>query len=308
MNNFIDYFYNIKIDSIKYNNHYYSFIFNGYNYRLYILEDNININSMINLNKKMLGYTLVSEIINNRWNNYISNYNGLNYILIKIYINIDKAITLEEINNLASYMYSNKNNLNWGQLWSKKIDYLEELINENGKKYPIIVDSFNYFVGMAENAISYYNDIIIDNNYKSVISHKRIRFNDTVEALYNPLNIIFDYKVRDIAEYIKNAFFLNNKNIFYEFDNYLKNNHLDIIDIKLLISRLMYPSFYFDLYEDILVNGESEKIIIKIIDRLPHYEKYLASIISYLKNMYDVNEIAWLKNSYNIEKKRKNED
>ena len=304
MNNFIDYFYNIKVDKIDFNNKYYSFIFNGYNYRLYIIDDNININFIVNLNKRMLSYTLTSEIINNKDNKYISNYNNIDYILIKIYANIDKPISIKEISYLANYLYSDKIKVNWGLLWSKKIDYLEEMINENSKKYPLLVDSFNYFVGMAENAISYYNDIIINDNYKLFISHKKIRFNDTTECLYNPLNIIFDYKVRDIAEYIKNAFFLNNKNIFNELDYYLKNNYLNITDIKLLVSRLLYPSFYFDLYEDILIIGKNEKIITSIINKLPQYEKYLANIINYLKKTYDIPDISWLNNIYNIEKKK----
>ncbi len=304
MNNFIDYFYNIKAYKIEYNNKYFGFIYNGYLYRLYILDEDININYIVNLNKKMLSHTLVSEIIINRNNEYISNYNNQNYILIKIYININKNISLEEISYLANSLYNNKIKVNWANLWSKKIDYLEELINENGKKYPLLVDSFNYFVGMAENAISYYNNIIIANNYKLVISHKNIMFNDTIECLYNPLNIIFDYKVRDIAEYIKNSFFINNKNIFNELNDYLKNNYLNITDIKLLISRLMYPSFYFDLYEDILIGGKNENIITSIVNKLPQYEKYLASIIAYLKNIYDISEINWLKNIYNIEKKK----
>ena len=49
----------------------------------------------------------------------------------------------------------------------------------------------------------------IDKNYKYVISHKVIKENDSVEVLYNPMNIIFDYKVRDIAEYIKSYFGLD---------------------------------------------------------------------------------------------------
>ena len=180
-------------------------------------------------------------------------------------------------------------------LWSNKIDYIEEMIAENGKKYPIIVDSFNYFVGLAENAISYYNSIPINNNYTYYISHKRIRINDTTESLYNPLNIIFDYKVRDVAEYIKNAFFLNNTNIFNELDAYLKFNKLSLTDIKLLIARVLYPSFYFELYEDILVNNKDEKIIVPIINMLPKYEKYLNMVITYFKKHYNIDEIVWLK-------------
>ena len=296
MNNFVAYFYKMNINNIICCNHYYSFIYNNYLYHLYEIDNNININHVININKNLIHHTLVSEIIMNKDGNYISTFNNKNYILIKILVSDDKKITLNEINDLANSLYVEDLNINWGILWSKKIDYLEDLINENGKKYPIIVDTFNYFVGLAENAIAYYNDIVIPNNYKYVISHKKIRISDSVLTLYNPLNIIIDYQVRDIAEYIKNAFFLNNNKILDELNDYLKINQLSYVDVKLLISRLLYPSFYFDLYEDILIDGKSERIIIPIIDKLPSFEKYLADIINYFKRNYNIPEIPWLKN------------
>lgn len=303
MNNFLDYFYNMQVEKVLFNKKYYLFMYNGYLYKIYPVDNNININMIVNIDKRLLGHTLVSEIIANKDGNYITFYNNQNYVLVKIFANINKKISLEEISYLANSLYTEKMKVNWGMLWSKKIDYLEELINENGKKYPIIVDSFNYFVGMAENAISYYNDIKIDSNYKYVVSHKNIRFKDTVEVIYNPLNIIFDYKARDVAEYIKNAFFLNNRNIYNELNNYIVNNGLSITDVKLIVARMMYPSFYFEMYEDILIDNESEKIIAPIVDRLPEYEKYLASIINFFRNYYDIPIIPWLNNNY-----KKNED
>lgn len=298
MNNFVDYFYNMRVEKVLFHNKHYSFMYNENLYRIYSIDNNININTIVNINKRLLGHTLVSQIIANKDNNYVSFYNNQNYIVIRIYANINKKITLEEINFLANSLYTEKFKINWGMLWSKKIDYLEELINENGKKYPIIVNSFNYFVGMAENAISYYNNIKIADNYRYVISHKKIRFNDTIEVLYNPLNIIFDYRARDIAEYIKNAFFINNSNIYNELNEYINVNGLSITDVKLVVARIMYPSFYFEMYEDILIDNNDEKIIAPIVDRLPEYEKYLANIINYFSNYYDIPTIPWLNNNY----------
>ena len=309
MNNFVDYFYDIKVDKLEFCDDYYSFIFRNNYYKLYLINDYININNVVNINNYLVNNTLVSKIIKNKDGKYVSSYNNQNFILIEIYVNIHKKITLDEISYIDNSLYKNDKKIDWGMLWSKKIDYLEEVINENGKKYPLIVDSFNYFVGMAENAISYFNSIMIPNNYYLTISHKEIRINDTIEVLYNPLNIIFDYRVRDIAEYIKNAFFLNNNidnNIDNELDIYLKNNNLNIIDIKLLIARLLYPSFYFELYEDILIKNKSENIIVGIVNKLPEYEKYLDNIINYFSNYYEIDSIRWLKNTYNIQ--NKNED
>ena len=294
MNNFIYYYYNIKIDDIKYHEKYYTFTHNGYTHRLYITRDNINQNFIIELNQKLLGNTLINEIILNKNKEIISTIDNKNYILMKIYINPNKKITLMEINYLANKLKIKNKKTNWAILWSKKIDYLEKVISENGKKYPIMTDSFNYFIGMTENAISYYNNIILDKDYDYVISHKIIKFNDKVDVIYNPLNIIFDYRVRDLAEYIKNSFF-NNTNISNELSNYFKNYPLTTTEAKLLVSRLLYPSFYFELYEDILIDKKDEKIIINIIDRIDEYEKYLANIIEYLRKKYGIEEIAWLK-------------
>lgn len=294
MINFLEYFYNIKINKISNHIKYYSFIYNNNLYKLYIYEDNINIDFLYNICQKLNTNTLVSEIIKNNKNEIITTYNNISYILIKIFINTKKEITLKEISNLSSSLYTEKLNINWATLWANKIDYLENLINENGKKYPLIVDSFNYYVGLAENAISYYNSIEIS-NYRYYITHKKIKKDDTIESLYNPLNIIFDYIVRDLAEYTKNSFFNQNKNIYEELDLYIKENKLTLTDIKIFISRLLYPSFYFDLYEDILIDQKEEKIILNLIERTDQYEEFLFNVISFLKTKYDIDEIKWLK-------------
>lgn len=298
MINFIEYFYNIKVDKIIYEKGYYSFSYKNNLYKLYIYNENMDINSLYKINRAMLNSTLVSEIILNKNNEIISTNNNIAYILIKIYVNVKKNILLEEINFISNSLEEKNININWAKLWEDKIDYLENLIGENGKKYPIMVDSFNYFVGMAENAISYYNSIVFDSNYKITISHKKIRLDDTIEALYNPLNIIFDFRVRDVAEYIKFSFFNNNTNIFNEIKIYLKNNYLSLTEVKLLVSRLLYPSFYFDMYDDIMIDEKEEKILTFILSRLNDYEIYLKKVIELLANNYDIEEIMWIKKNH----------
>ena len=297
MNNFIEYFYGIKVDKIVYEKNSYSFIYNKYFYKLYVFDNSSNTDFLINVNKKMLGNTLVSEIIKNRNGEVLSIYNNIGYILMRIYVNVNKGISLKEVVSLSNSLYKDKLMINWGNLWERKMDYLEDLINENGKKYPLIVDSFNYFVGLAENAISYYNTILIDENYKFGISHRKIKIDDTIEELYNPLNIIFDYKVRDVAEYMKISFFNGNKNALNEFIWYLNNNYLSIMEAKLLIARLLYPSFYFDMYEDIMIDEKEEKIITNILTKIDEYEIYLAKLIEMISSKYGVDDILWLKKS-----------
>ena len=297
MKNFLKYFYGIDVDKITFNKYYYQFTYNNYEYKLYIITEDIDINFIASLNNKLLENTLVSQLIINKDNKYISFYNWVKYILIKIFVNNNIKNILDDICKFDSVLYINNINIDWGKLWSKKIDYLENLINENGKRYPLISDSFNYFVGMTENAISYYNDIDIPQNINYYISHKSIKLLDFSDAIYNPLNIIFDYKARDIAEYIKNAFFVGNNNIFKEIGNLINKNYLTLVDVKLIISRILYPSFYFDFYENILLYNDNEKILVNIINRLNEYEIYLSNVITFFKKYYDIEEINWLKSN-----------
>lgn len=302
MKNVINYFYSLNIADIYNKDNIYYFYYNDELYHFYIYNNNIkNITLTKDINNSLKNNTLIHEIITNKDNSIITYYNNIPYILCKINININKPITLGEITYLANKTISTDTKIiyhSWQDLWSIKIDYLEKVINENGKKYPIIVDSFNYFVGMAENAISYYNNLSSKeiNNNTLVISHRIININDTVYAIYDPVNIIIDHKSRDIAEYIKYSFFSNNTKIYQELNIYFKYNYYSKDDIILLLSRVLYPSFYFNMYEDIMINNKEEKIITNITSKLDKYELYLYNIFKYFNGFYSLPIPEWLNN------------
>lgn len=300
MKNIINYFYNLNITKLTNKDNIYSFYDNDELYHFYIYNNNIkNLDLTKDIDDSLKKDTLIHEIIINKDNSIITYYNNIPYILCKINININKPITLGEINYLSSKVISTNSKItyhSWQDLWSIKMDYLEKVINENGKKYPIIVDSFNYFVGMAENAISYYNNLSnkeVDNN-SLVISHRIININDTVYAIYDPVNIIIDHKARDIAEYIKYSFFSDNANIFNELNIYFKYNYYTRDDVVILLARVLYPSFYFNMYEDIMINSKEEKIITNITSKLDKYELYLARVFKYFNNFYNLPIPEWL--------------
>ena len=300
MKNIINYFYNLNITKLTNKDNIYSFYDNDELYHFYIYNNNIkNLDLTKDIYDSLKKDTLIHEIIINKDNSIITYYNNIPYILCKINININKPITLGEINYLSSKVIITNSKItyhSWQDLWSIKMDYLEKVINENGKKYPIIVDSFNYFVGMAENAISYYNNLSnkeVDNN-SLVISHRIININDTVYAIYDPVNIIIDHKARDIAEYIKYSFFSDNTNIFKELNVYFKYNYYTKDDVVMLLARVLYPSFYFNMYEDIMINSKEEKIITNITSKLDKYELYLARVFKYFNNFYNLPVPEWL--------------
>lgn len=308
MKEIINYYYNLNPQKItKIFNYYYFYLNNELYYFIEYDRKIKDIESIYDYNKKMLNLNiLVNEIIPNKDNIPLTYINKSPYILMKVYININKPINLSEINYLSNINIPYQNNLmrsNWSILWQNKIDYLEYHYEQNNKKYPLLKESFNYFIGLSENAISYINNTIKElkpeNIDIGVTSHNTIEINDTIYSLYNPLNIIIDHKARDLAEYIKISFFKDNYSIFDELDEYFKHNYFSQYGINLLISRILYPSFYFEQYDKIINNEENESSILRITSRIGEYEKYLQDIFNYFHKYYNIKEINWLKKSVN---------
>lgn len=301
MKNNIMYYYNLRIDNITQNNNNYYFTINNDNYCFTIYTRDIKeSNEIYKLNKYMLSSNiLVHEIIPNKDNYVVTIINNIPYILYKIYINKNKKLNINELTYLSNYTYQVDKILtrnNWNILWSTKIDYFEYQINQMGKKYPILVDTFAYFTGLAENAISYVKyttlETQIETSDNPVISHRKI--NNTIESLYNPLNIILDHKSRDIAEYIKLSFLNKNTNIYQELDSYFSNNYYSEYGLRLLYARIIYPSFYFDMYEQIIQGLRKESDLLNIVTLLDDYELYLKEMYYYLKKYHNIPEIDWI--------------
>lgn len=299
----INYYYNLNPNRINKIFDYYYFYINNELYYFVIYDRKIDdINAIYDFNRKMISSNiLVNEIINNKDSSVVTYVNKIPYILMKIYVNINKNITLAEISYLSNSKILYSNNLmrsNWALLWIRKIDYLEYHHEHNYQKYPLLSSSFDYFIGLSENAISYLNNTIKnmspDDSDIGVISHDIINIDDTIYSLYNPLNIIIDHKARDLAEYIKNSFFNDNFAIFEKLDEYFKYNYFSFYGINLLVARILYPSFYFDRYDEIVNEKIQESSILKITSRIDEYEKYLQDIFNYLKKYYNIKDVEWI--------------
>ena len=303
MKNTINYYYNLNPSKINQIFHYYYFYVDHelYYFKIYT-KDEKHINSIYLFNQEMLKRNImVNEIINNRNHTILTYVNHIPYILMKVSVNINKPICLAEISYLSNISIPYQDDLmrsNWANLWAEKVDYLEYFHEQNNQKYPILSSCFHYFVGLSENAISYLNYIIIhfspEKSDIGVISHDSFLMDDTVYSLYDPLNIIIDHKARDLAEYIKISFFRDNYSIFDELDEYFKHNYFSIYGIHLLMARILYPSFYFNMYDDIISNKINESSVLKITSRMDDYEKYLADIWKYFHRYYPIKDIDWL--------------
>lgn len=231
------------------------------------------------------------KIILNIKNELITSINGKNYILVKKNNNIKSLY--DEIKNSKVVFLPHDSidsiiKTNWDILWSKKIDYIEYQLQSIDNN--IISNSVWYYIGMAENAISYINDTIeTDNkNHNLYISHKRIN----EKFFNNPLNIIVDYKSRDIAEYLK-YIFIKKKYDYVEISHDLKNLDLDYFSCRMIYGRLFFVTFYFDLF-DVNDNDENISLLKDIINRVDEYEDYINNIYEILNQIKKIPKIDWV--------------
>lgn len=297
MKNILEFYYNLSLEEEILNrngNYYFVINNNSFVFRPFYGNNN-SIDDIYKLNNYLSNFSYIDKIILNKFNSPITKVKDILYVLIllKGNNNINPSI----ISNLASIDIPSFKSLernNWEVLWGNLIDYYEMQIGQNEKKYPLIRESFDYFVGMGENAISYLVNTkkeVKPNFYdKKVLSH-----NNLYNSLFDPLNIILDHKARDLAEYIKLSFFNNNQNIFKELDEYFYYNHYSFYGMRILFARIIYPSFYFKLYDEILSKKKEEKELNSIIKRIDDYELYLSNIYFYLRKYYDIPMIEWLK-------------
>lgn len=300
MKNALQYYYHLSTDNIHQMDGVYKFTIQDQYYAFYPYDGDLNqVDTIYHLSINLWKYGIYChQIVLNSEQKIVTIVNDTPYILIKSNYAFEEKITMEHLisfsNMTSNIPYQNTmRHDNWEKLWSEKIDYFEYQVNQFGKSHPIIRDSFSYFVGIAETGISLLNQTKLD--YKNlVVSHKRIKRTQTVFDLYNPLSFIVDLKIRDACEYFKESF-MTNENIWDDIEYYLTHNTLTSYEYLMFFIRMLYPSFYFDLYEDIMHYNKDEKLLIPVIEHVEQYEKLLKKLYIHIGNIVALPEIEWLK-------------
>ena len=248
-------------------------------------------------------YTLsFSRIMINRDNRIVTIINNTSYILLKIQVDDIRLIDFSDL-----LEFNNKNIIyegldlkkiyrtNWSELWSSKLDYFEYQMNHIKDKYKIISSSIDFFIGLGENSISYINQILSEERIDSTISisHRRVLYNMSITDFYDPTEIIIDYKVRDVSEYLKSLFLYGEVDYDYLEDFFRKLNFTKI-DFEMLFGRLLFPSFYFDMYESIINKEVDEKKITIIINKSDDYIIFLKKIYNIIYRIYPIKKIDYI--------------
>jgi spore coat-associated protein len=304
----LEYYYGLDIESIeeldgkyhfKIENQDYFFVF--YNRGIEELEDIINVsNEMV---KKGIN---VHKILINRNNSFLTKVGEYNYILFAV-SNLNEEYDIFDMVKISEKLVlnNNKSNLyrnNWGTLWSEKIDYFEYQVRELSIEKDVVKNSFSYYVGMAENAISYVNNTNMKyggDAYRIVLSHRRVFYPNYKLNYLNPLSFVFDLEVRDIAEYLKAMFFKKDVGFCLdELSSYLKIRHLSLYEYQMLYARLLYPTYYFDVYESVMNKNGDEEELVNIIKKCDSYEEFLKNAYLEISKYAKIDKIEWIINQH----------
>lgn len=182
------------------------------------------------------------------------------------------------------------------ELWIKKVDNIREKILSSLKiddyLYEIAFSSITYALGIAESAISYLQDASLDygDKVKEVtVAHKRLENLNSYELL-NPFNIIIDSPMRDIADLIS-LDIINKDNI----ENVISSYQMDKQMASILLARVLFPSFFFDVLEEgYAIKKDVKKEIINYHNLIDQNRQKMTYIHNYLVNRYGIRPVNWL--------------
>ena len=297
MKNVIYTYYNILLDEINKDSNNYFFYFNNDLYIFYLVLNDINVVELI--------YNFIKEnniesfeIVLNKDGKLFCDVDNKKYSLLKIKGILKYEIKFEEF----KFYPIDKEPYNWGELWSERLDYYEIQLRELGYNYQTVLNSFGMFSGLAENAILYFNmskRMFNDNEVVGIV-HNRMNYPCYLIDYNNPLNLVIDYNIRDIAEYIK-AYLLSDA---YDVNNVLlllERLNVNNLMFNLLYSRLMYPTFYFDVFDKIILEDGKDSDIVDVLNVVDKYLDMLNKVYLKFKDKYSMLNVEWLNRIKNVE-------
>ena len=256
-----------------------SFIYDYYGYNVKLLDDNTFIfkdytfllskttedeNSLNKLNELINSLYNVFDgnvvyIVKNKYNKYISSSEGNNNICMLTYKD-EKNI---DINYFVKMHMAFLNTFNYYVniediiiLWDQRLEYIQNqclvALNFDNDAHMILYEYSQFAIGLAINALQYLSDMKIDFNkkhYLTTLTHRRIKKMDKFE-LFNPFNLIVDHSSRDLSELYKNNL-IDFDTLFIICQSYSYN----VDEYEYLIARLLFPTFIFDVIEDIATDN-----------------------------------------------------
>ena len=106
--------------------------------------------------------------------------------------------------------------------------------------------------------------------------------------------MIIDSRVRLLCEYIRGAFF-DDDMCEEEIINIINSYNLNRNEKILFFSRILFPTFYFDIYEKIILEDKEEENIEICIKNIDKNNKLISLIYNEFSRLKIIPEIEWIK-------------
>lgn len=245
--------------------------------------------------------TMGAQIITNRKGTFISEDDYGKVILVatkKQKMRIQDIIKIHQqyVNSPSEIPYTTTY---LSSLWEEKINSIEQKILPSIRvddfAYQKIMVAAIYALGLAENALQYLTEIALDYGKEIsplTLSHRRLESLDS-HTVFDPLNLILDSPIRDIAEAWKYKVITTT-----ELLQILPTYQLSIKEVSLLFARMLFPTRFFDLLEKHY--GERVDVRKQI---LAYYREMnqdlleLKKVEQLLVKNYGIRPISWLLNA-----------
>ncbi|UOY90980.1 spore coat protein YutH [Ectobacillus sp. JY-23] len=185
----------------------------------------------------------------------------------------------------------------WRELWEKRLDQLEKFWYGRLTNHPttsfekLFIDSFPYYLGLAENAIQYVVDTELDAEPQvaDAATICQQRFTDRLWHQTNrvkvPIDWVFDHPSRDLAEWVRHMYEEGEhaeEKIMTFLGEYEAVAPLSAFGWRLLFARLLFPLQYFETIEGYYLSGGGDQPfyqdrIGRILERTNESERFLAN-------------------------------
>lgn len=203
----------------------------------------------------------------------------------------------------------------WKSFWERRIDQVEQVWNDRLTNPPendfeqMFIESFPYYMGIAENAIQYLVDTEIDAEPNGVIDRGTIchqRFTESTwgdeqslqgQTYKNPFHWVLDHFSRDLAEWTRWRYFKNIKTYAPDvrefFAQYRTVAPFSPFSIRLLYARLLFPLHYVECVEEYFTT-DSEQRQRTLEENLAKYLKQSKDHELFLGTFFDLIEVPTL--------------
>lgn len=208
----------------------------------------------------------------------------------------NECIVLMKINDMEDLveldylrLFEQNNNLDTKNIvkeWQDEIDDFEGKLARFNNEKNIVQKTANYYIGLAENAVSLLNETKNINNES--IGIKMNPLNYSKSNVNNPFNYFKISRMYNISLYIKNKIFTNNVS-YNELDKIIKEIKTDSDEIA-LFSYMLYPDYY--MYE--IKDEINEEKIKKLVRFIKVYEKVLKYLKENMKKNKKIELFVWL--------------